>query len=76
MLALSSKWIEKLAVQPETGMGYHVVSVILQDGQRFDNVVVNQGYITQIRHMKSIPFREEDIGDIIVTHNKWDFSKD
>jgi len=76
MLALSSKWIEKLTSQPETGMGYHVVSVVLKDGKRFDQVVVDQGCITQIRHYPSIPFAEEDIKDIIVTHDKWNFGKD
>jgi len=57
-------------------MGYHVVSVVLKDGKRFDQVVVDQGYITQIRHYPSIPFTEEDIKDIVVTHDKWNFSKD
>lgn len=75
MLPLSSKWIKKLTSQPETGMGYHVVSIILNDGHRFDQVVVNQGFITQIKSLKTIPFKEEDIKDIIVTHDKWIFDK-
>jgi hypothetical protein len=34
MLALSAKWAEFFRSNPETGMGYSVVSVILKDGQR------------------------------------------
>ena len=59
--------------QPETGMGYQIVSVVLRDGTRYDQVVVDSGYITQIKGFKRIPFSEEDIQEIIVTHDKWDF---
>ena len=75
MFPLSKKWYEKLSSQGETGMGYQIVSVVLTDGQRFDQVVVDSGYITKVRGRKDIPFSEEDIADITVTHDKWDFSE-
>ncbi len=76
MLALSNKWSQELAGQPETGMGYQVVSVILTNGKRFDKVVIVEGNITQLKGITGIPFTEEEIAQIIVTHDKWDFTAD
>ena len=59
--------------QGETGMGYQVVSVILQDGRKFDQVVIVSEYITKVRGYKDIPFQESDIIEIKVTHDKWDW---
>ena len=73
MIELSTAWTDHLMNQPETGMGYQIVSVVLRDGTRYDQVVVDSGYITQIRGLTRIPFSEEDIQEIIVTHDKWDF---
>lgn len=73
MIGLSQKWISELASQPETGMGYQVVSIILKDGARFDQAVVVDGRITQVRGHKNIPFTESQIAQIIVTHDKWNF---
>jgi hypothetical protein len=75
MLTLSGKWLSALAAQPETGMGYHVVSIQLKDGRKFDQVVVVEGNITQIRGRPDIPFQESDVADITVTHQKWDFPR-
>lgn len=76
MFALSRKWCEFLATQPETGMGYFVVSVVLHDGRRYDRVVVDSGYVTRIEGCKDIPFSEQEIKEIIVTHDKWDFHRE
>ena len=54
-------------------MGYYVVSVILQDGRKFDQVVIDSGYIAKVRGYKDIPFQESDIREIKVTHDKWDW---
>ena len=56
--------------QPETGMGYQIVSVFLRDGRRFDRVTVVGGRITEVDGKKQIPFGEEEIADIKVTHGK------
>jgi len=55
-------------------MGYQVVSVILQDGRRFDQTAVVGGVISEIRGLDEIPFTESEIAQIILTHDKWDFN--
>jgi len=47
-IALSKHWAPYLSSLPETGMGYQVVSVFLTDGHKFDQVVVDSGYITRV----------------------------
>ena len=63
-----------MASKPETGMGYQVVTVILKDGKKFDQVAVVEGQIADIRGRKDIPFTEEEIAEIILTHDKWNFN--
>jgi len=74
MIKLSKKWLDELSLKPETGMGYQVVTVVLKDGKKFDHAVVTEGCITQVRGLKNIPFTEEQIDKLILTHEKWDFS--
>ena len=74
MITLSSKWATELASKPETGMGYQVVSVVLKDGKRFDQVAVVEGRITEIRGRTDVPFAEDDIAEIVLTHDKWNFN--
>jgi hypothetical protein len=74
MIALSSKWATELASKPETGMGYQVVSVVLKDGRKFDQVAVVEGRFMEIRGHKDIPFTEDQIAQILLTHDKWDFN--
>ena len=74
MLQLSDKWGPKLVSQPETGMGYQVASIILKDGSRYDQVLIEAGFITRIRGSKTIPFCEDQIADIVITHDKWNFA--
>lgn len=74
MIELSVKWLAELVHKPETGMGYQVVTVILKDGRRFNQVAVVEGRITQIRGLADIPFSEEQIAEIILTHDKWNFN--
>ncbi|MFO1406610.1 MAG: hypothetical protein U1F08_03645 [Steroidobacteraceae bacterium] len=74
MLQLSDRWGPRLRSQPETGMGYQVVSVVLVSGRRYEQVLVEAGVITLVRGHASIPFREDEIADIVVTHDRWDFS--
>ena len=74
MIKLSNKWASVLTTQPETGMGYQIASVILKDGRRFDQVVIVGGIIGQIKDIEGVPFTEEQIDQVIVTHDKWDFN--
>ena len=75
VLVLSQKWVKYLLSQPETGMGYQVVSVRLTNGALFHQVVVDSGYLTRIRGLKGIPFTEKDIAEITVTHDKWSWEE-
>jgi hypothetical protein len=75
-MRLPDKWGPVLASQPETGMGYQVATVIMKDGSQYEHVVIEEGQITRIKGLSSIPFKAHDIADIRITHEKWDFSKD
>lgn len=76
-LRLNKKWVDCLTRQGETGMGYQVVTVVLKNGQHIERVVVIQSELVSSIHGRQdgdhIPFANEDIADIIVTHDKWDF---
>jgi hypothetical protein len=76
MLQLSDKWGPILVSQPETGMGYQVATIILKDGSRYDQALIEAGCITRIRGLKVIPFSENQISEVIITHDKWDFAMD
>jgi hypothetical protein len=71
VLRLSERWREFLLSQPETGMGYQIVSVVLRNGRRYDCVVVVDGCIAEIRGDQEIPFGVGDIEEMIVTHDWW-----
>jgi hypothetical protein len=70
MLRLDDKWAPVLAQEPETGMGYQVVTVLLKDGRRYDGVVVTGGIITEVDGAGSVPFAESDIEALRVTHDR------
>ena len=55
-------------------MGYQVASICLKDGRRYDEVLIESGVITRVRGLHEIPFTDQDIADIVVTHDKWDFT--
>ena len=75
MLTLSSKWANFFRRQPETGMGYTIVTVVLKDGRRFPRVAVTGGVIGSVEDETSIPFREDDIAEFVVTHDKTNLSR-
>ena len=59
------------------GLQPTLVKIILKDGREYNQVaIIQSSAIGQIRGMKEIPFKGEDIDQIILTHEKWDFSKD
>ena len=71
----SGKWLEKVKSLGETGMGYTVVSVELKDGQKWNQFVINSGYLTRVRGLPNVPFNEDDITNITATHDKWDWNE-
>jgi hypothetical protein len=70
MLALSDKWAPILVSQPESGMGYQIATVFLRDGTEIKNVVIVGGMVTEASGKKNIPFTEDEIADIRVTHGE------
>jgi len=70
-LQLSDKRLSFLVNQPETGMGYQVCTIRLKDGQEFKQAIVDSGFVTKIKDTNGIPFSEDEIEEIIVTHDKW-----
>ena len=65
------KWKKTVQRLPETGMGYTVVSITLKDGRKFEQAVIDSGWLCLIRGRADIPFVEADIADIRATHDKW-----
>jgi hypothetical protein len=73
MKTLPKKWQEYLAKKPETGMGYQVVNLILEDGKRIEDVaIVDGGLIGEIRG-DDVAFDPGKIIEIELTHKKWNF---
>ena len=71
----SGKWQSKVRSLPETGMGYVVVSVTLNDGRRFNQAVIDTGIMARVRGLPDIPFTEDEIADLVATHEKWDWKQ-
>ena len=67
---LDDRWAEVLASQPETGMGYQVVSMRLKDGRRIENVTIVGGYVSDLPDSTGRDFCSDDIEEIVVTHGK------
>lgn len=57
----------------ETGIGYQVVSLELKDGRHFDQVVVSECCIIEVRGYREIPFSVDEIASININHNRWNF---
>ncbi len=68
MPVLSDRWAEVLTSQPETGMGYQIVSVRVKDGRLINNVTVVGGIISRLPATVSEWFSDDEIKDIVVTH--------
>ena len=76
MLRLTEKrFFDFFSEAPETGMTYVVVTAVLKDGRKFEQVVVIGGLdVAMVRGYAQVPFTESEIDHSIVTHEKWDWS--
>ncbi|MGD0546445.1 MAG: hypothetical protein ABR991_01290 [Terracidiphilus sp.] len=70
MVHLSDKWAKNLVSQPETGMGYQIVTVYLKDGRHFEKVTIVGGTLASVHGHSKVPFEEPDIEKIVVTHEQ------
>jgi hypothetical protein len=66
-------YCDYLKREKETGIGYYMVSVVLKDGRRFDQVVVSEGCIIEVRGYEEIPFAPDDVALVSVNHKRWNF---
>jgi len=72
----SGVWKEKVKTLPESGMGYTVVRVTLKDKRVFEQALIsNAGFLSRIRGLADIPFEEDDIAEIVPTHERWDWKE-
>jgi hypothetical protein len=69
-MKLSDSLAPFLAARPETGMGYTICTAVLEDGRRFERVVVDSGHVVGVDGARSIPFTEPDVAELIVIHDK------
>jgi hypothetical protein len=76
MRQLTDEWSRFLRGQPETGMGYQVVSVTLRDGRKVDDVaIVDATIVVEVRGYEAVPFDPHDIASIAMTHRPWKFRR-
>jgi len=72
---LSSDHSSQLAMLPETGMGYQIVTIRTKDGHKFERVaVIDSAFVAKVYGFDDVPFAAGDIELIELTHDKWDFS--
>ena len=71
----TGKWMSAVQSLGETGMGYVVVSIVLTDGRKFDQAIIDSGYMTRVRGISDVPFTEDDIAEIKQTNAKWDWDE-
>ena len=73
LIPILPKTVEEMKLQRETGLGYQVVSVMLKDGRRFDQVVTSEGCIIQVRGHAEVPFTCHEVASLTVNHRHWNF---
>ena len=73
LVPIPSGCVDHLKRAKETGIGYLVVSVELNDGRFFEQVVVSEGFIIEVRGYKEIPFAPDDVASVSVNHKRWNF---
>lgn len=75
MKALPNKWQEFLAKKPETGMGYQVVNLTLEDGRKIEDVAIIQSALIGEIRGGDVSFDPEKVVEIELTHKKWAFRR-
>ena len=73
LFPIPEAFFEDLRRGAETGIGYKVASVGLKDGRRFDQVVVSECYIIEVRGYSEIPFAPYDVATVSINHDHWNF---
>lgn len=65
-LILKGKWRDKLVRMPESGMGYQIVDISLQDGRAMRRVTIFDGEIVELpAGYENVS--ENDITDVVLS---------
>lgn len=70
MVIQSPRLRQRLLDQAETGMGYQIVTAVLIDGREFRRLYAVDGRLSDEAGRWEPPFRESDIRDLVVTHDR------
>jgi len=72
IIDLPARWTASLRDQPESGMTYQMLTIVLRDGRRFERVPYCAGRIdlSGLPGFWKVPFTVDDITDVIVTHDR------
>ena len=73
LVPMPPETVGKLKQEKETGPGYQVVSVELNDGSSFEQVLVSEGCIISVRGYEEIPFKFDEVRSVSVNHKRWNF---
>jgi hypothetical protein len=73
LVPIPSQLAAQVKDDKETGIGYRVISVQLKNGSTFDQVVLSEGHIVEVRGHSEIPFAAEDVAAVRVNHKWWNF---
>jgi hypothetical protein len=65
--------LDQLKRASETGIGYQIVAVHLRDGRCFEQVVVSECCIIEVRDYAEIPFTPYDVASVSINHKRWNF---
>lgn len=65
--------LDQLKRASETGIGYQIVAVQLKDGKCFEQVVVSECCIIEVRGYTEIPFVPDDVASVSINHKHWNF---
>jgi hypothetical protein len=73
LFPIPDKCLGSLKEGKETGIGYQVVSVERKDGTVFDQVLVSEFCIIEVRGHSQIPFALYEVASVSVGHKRWNF---
>ena len=69
---LPLRWSAHLRDLAESGMSYQMVTLVLNDGRRFERVPYCAGYIdlNGLEGFWKVPFDPSEIVDVVLTHDR------
>jgi len=75
IVPIPSAAVKRLEDAGQQGPGYQFVSVKLKDGRVFEQAVVSEGCIIQVKGQRRIPFTENDVESVEITDRIWNFRR-